>query len=168
MSWEILLGLGGVFLGGAIPWLEAVVVIPAGILAGLPVVPVVIAGAAGNLLTVAIAAFAGERVRSWWIGWRERRRAAAGKTADAEARRAEKAQKRQERIERIMARGGLPLLAVVGPLGLGTQISAVVAVASGVRATPAFAWIGTVTVLWCTVAAVVAVNGLEFLGIGAS
>jgi len=37
-------GLLGVLLGGAIPWLEAVVVIPAGIIAGLPAVPVILAG----------------------------------------------------------------------------------------------------------------------------
>jgi hypothetical protein len=61
-----LVELLGVFAGGALPWLETIVVIPIGIAAGLPPVAVVIAGATGNLLTIAVAAFAGERVRQWW------------------------------------------------------------------------------------------------------
>ena len=64
-----------------------------------------------------------------------------------------------------MNRGGLPLLALVGPLGLGTQISAVVAVATGVRARSSFIWIGLGTVMWCIVAGAVALTGVEFLGI---
>src|SRR5699024_6864598 len=43
--------LGGVFLGGALPWLEAIIVIPVGILAGAPAVWVVLAAVVGNLLT---------------------------------------------------------------------------------------------------------------------
>src|SRR5699024_11527952 len=49
-------GLLSMFLGGAFPWLEAVIVIPGGIIAGLPVVPVVIAAVTGNLTTIALAA----------------------------------------------------------------------------------------------------------------
>lgn len=65
------LGLLGTLLGGALPWLEAVVVIPAGIVAGLPTVPVVIAAVTGNLLTVALAAWFGERIMVWWSGRRQ-------------------------------------------------------------------------------------------------
>lgn len=169
MSAEVGWGLVGVFVGGALPWLEAVVVIPAGILAGLPAVPVIIAGTGGNLLTVGIAAYAGEGIRQRWSARRQRRRTEGGGPDDktgSESSRAAKAAKRRARIERLMNRGGLPLLALVGPLGLGTQISAVVAVATGVRATTAFLWIGAATVLWCIVAAIVTLTGFEFLGIG--
>lgn len=167
MSAGELWGLLGVFVGGAIPWLEAIVVIPAGIIAGLPPVLVILAGASGNLLTVALAAFAGERLKEKWSAWRRRRRERAGTAADpiAQTRGAERAQKRQARIERIMTRGGLPLLALVGPLGVGTQISALVAVATGVRARSAFAWIGGATLAWCIVAGVAAVHGIELLGV---
>lgn len=68
MGTEFEWGLLGVFAGGAFPWLEAIVVIPAGIFAGLPVVPVVIAGAGGNLLTVGIAAYAGEENQATMVG----------------------------------------------------------------------------------------------------
>jgi hypothetical protein len=168
MSAGELWGLLGVFVGGAIPWLEAIVVIPAGIMAGLPPVLVILAGASGNLLTVALAAFAGERLKQMWSAWRRRRRerTGAGAVLEQEARRAAAAQKRQACIERIMTRGGLPLLALVGPLGVGTQISALVAVATGVRARTAFLWIGGATLAWCIVAGVAAMQGIELLGGG--
>jgi len=167
MSAAELWGLLGVFVGGAIPWLEAVVVIPAGVVAGLPSVLVIIAGATGNLLTVGLAAFAGQWLKEKWSAWRQRRRAASGRTEDpdAEARRNEKALKRRSRIEKVMERGGMPLLALLGPLGLGTQLSAVAAVAIGVRARSAFLWIGGATLAWCVVAGIAAVQGVELLGI---
>lgn len=167
MSAAELWGLLGVFVGGAIPWLEAVVVIPAGVVAGLPAVLVIIAGATGNLLTVGLAAFAGQWLKEKWSVWRQRRRAASGRAEDPDfdARRNEKALKRRSRIEKVMDRGGMPLLALLGPLGLGTQLSAVAAVAIGVRARSAFLWIGGATLAWCIVAGIAAVQGVELLGI---
>lgn len=166
MSPESWLGLVGVFIGGALPWLEAVVVIPAGILAGLPTVPVVVAGTVGNLLTVGIAAYAGEWLKEQWSAWRDRRKGAtaADQAPEVETPRAEKAAKRRARIERLMSRGGLPLLALVGPVGVGTQLAAVIAAAAGARATPSFLWIGGSTVLWCIVAAVATLAGFELFG----
>ena len=157
-------GILGVFLGGATPWLEAPIVIPTGLIAGLPVVPVLLAAIIGNLLTVGIAAYFGEAMRSWF----SRRRASRRRELDveAEAHRRVRTQRRQVRIEKVMERGGLPLLALVGPVGLGTQISAVVAVALGARATTSFLWVSAGTVLWCVVAAYATLAGVEILGFG--
>src|SRR5690625_568618 len=77
-QWWVLLGA---FVGGAIPWLEAIIVIPAGILAGGPPVAVVALAVIGNLLTVWLTAVFGERLRAWW----GRRRAARRSRADAPA-----------------------------------------------------------------------------------
>ena len=157
-------GILGVFLGGATPWLEAPIVIPTGLIAGLPVVPVLLAAIIGNLLTVGIAAYFGEAMRSWF----SRRRASRRRPLDveAEAHRRVRTQRRQVRIEKVMERGGLPLLALVGPVGLGTQVSAVVAVALGARATTSFLWVSAGTVLWCVVAAYATLAGVEILGFG--
>ncbi|GAA1135691.1 small multi-drug export protein [Nesterenkonia lutea] len=159
-------GLAGVFLGGATPWLEAILVIPAGIATGLPLIPVIIAGTLGNLLTVGAAAYGGERLRQRWTTWRQRKRDASGTEPDSRSRahREAKARRKQERIERVMDRGGLPLLAILGPLGIGTQLAALAAVAAGVRATPAFVWVGAATVGWSIAAAIAAVTGLQLLG----
>lgn len=157
-------GILGIFLGGATPWLEAPIVIPAGLLAGLPTVSVLLAAIIGNLLTVGIAAYFGEAMRSWFSRRREARRQELD--VEAEAHRRAKTVKRWARIEKVMDRGGLPLLALVGPIGLGTQVSAVVAVALGVRATTSFLWVSAGTVLWCVVAAYVTLAGVEILGFG--
>src|SRR5699024_7509499 len=106
-------GLTGVFLGGALPWLEAVVVIPAGVLAGLPLIPVIAAGAIGNVLTIGVAAFAGEWLKERFVAWRRRRK------GEESAEKIERAQRRSRRIEQLMERGGLPRLALVGPIGVG-------------------------------------------------
>ena len=152
------LGLLGVFVGGAIPWLEAVVVIPVGILAGLDPVLVVVTGLAGNLLTVWLAAFYGERLRRWW---RARRRGPGGAGDEAPQPGA-----RRRRAQHVFDRWGLPGLALVGPIGLGTQLSALLAVSLGVSARRTTAWVGAGTVAWCVVAAALTVTGVSFLGVG--
>lgn len=163
MSWADLGLLGGVFLGGAIPWLEAIIVVPLGILAGGPPALVALAGVTGNLLTVAAAAWFGERIRDWI-----RVRSAEQRVARGEPREGSEAgQKRQQRIERVMTRWGMPGLAILGPLGLGTQISVVAAVAAGVRTRVSFAWIAGGTIVWSAVAAVLTAYGVSFLGSGA-
>ncbi|MHA6800315.1 small multi-drug export protein [Bounagaea algeriensis] len=154
--------LFGVFVGGATPWLEAIVVIPGGILAGGHAMPVAIAGIVGNLATVAVAAWFGERIRTWWIKRRLARRGDE-EPAGHEGRRAQRGQ----RAERIARRWGLPALAALGPLGLGTQLSALVAVSIGTTARAAFAWIGAGTVVWSAIAAVLAITGVSIAGIGA-
>ena len=158
-------GLLGMFLGGALPWLEAVVVIPAGIVAGLPLVPVIIAAVAGNLLTVALSAWFGERIMVWWSGRRQRREWLRNDPETA-ARKAAKRARRQQPIVRVMERGGMPALALLGPLIIGTQIAAVAAVALGTSAIRSFFWIGTGTVLWAGLAAVATLTGFEALGLG--
>lgn len=149
----------GVFLGGAAPWLEAVVVIPAGILAGLHPVVALVAGASGNVITVGVAAWSGERIRRWWVARRRRRALARGREVPERTG-------RRARAERIVRRWGMPMLAFLGPLGLGTQLSAAVAVGIGVTSRAAFAWIAAATLLWSIVAAIAAVTGVSIAGIG--
>ncbi|GAB3114285.1 hypothetical protein GCM10027160_19800 [Streptomyces calidiresistens] len=157
-------GLIGVFLGGALPWLEAIIVIPAGIVAGLNPVAVTVAGLAGNLLTVALTAWYGERLRRWWLERRARRAVHAatgeGESPAVPAPVSERAAARRERIRRILNRWGMPGLAVLGPLGIGTQLSAAVAVSMGVTARRATVWVGGATLAWGVLAAVLAIGGV--------
>lgn len=150
-----------VFVGGAIPWLEAIIVIPGGIVAGLHPVPAVVAGVAGNLLTVALAAWFGDRLRRWST---ERRSGAGAKPLDVTD--AEPRGRQVRRVERVAQRWGLPALAVLGPIGLGTQVSVMVAVGIGVETRRAFWWIAAGTVVWSLVAAVAAVTGMSIAGAG--
>ncbi len=86
------------FLGGATPWLEAIIVILVAIIAGLHPGVAVASGASGNLLTVAVAAWSGERIVRWW------RRRRGGEVV---------AEERGGRARRVLERWGLPALAVV-------------------------------------------------------
>lgn len=160
------LGLLGVLIGGAMPWLEAVVVIPAGILLGLPPLAVVVTAVVGNLSTVAVAAFAGERIRTSLMG-RRRRRSVMAHAADGDGGGAEGVRRRRaSRALRVMERYGLPGLAVLGPLGIGSQLSAALAVSLGVSGRRAFAWVAATTVGWSIGAALLAVRGAGFVGGG--
>lgn len=158
-------GLLGVFVGGALPWLEAVIVIPAGIIAGLSPVLVVIFGTVGNLLTVGVSAWFGAEIRDWFRR-RRRDREVRKNGVDFAEWKAEKRERREQKIKRVMARGGMPLLALLGPIGLGTQFTAVAAVAMGVSPTRSFVWVGAGTVLWTIVAAAATLAGFEIFGIG--
>ena len=157
-------GLVGIFFGGALPWLEAVVVIPGGIIAGLPLVPVVVSAVVGNLLTVALAAWFGERIQAWFSTRRSRREA---RRHDEEtlARKEAKRARGQQRVERVMNRGGMPALGLLGPL-IGTQFIAVAVIAMGVSARRSFLWVGAGTVAWSVLVAALTAGGYEVLGVG--
>jgi uncharacterized membrane protein len=151
------LGLLGVLIGGAVPWLEAVTVIPAGILLGLPPAAVVVTAIIGNLATVALVAFGGERVRTWMLT-RRRRRRAEEPAGDGGGR--------ASRAERVMARFGVPGLAILGPLGVGTQLSAAIVVSLGVSGRRAFAWVGASTIGWSVLVALLVAWGIDATGLG--
>lgn len=150
MSTATVAELIGIFVAGATPGLEAVIVVPVGIAAGLPVPAVLAAAIAGNLATVVLSVLVGERLRTWW----RRRRADLDRT-----------ERRSKRAQRVADRWGLPGLALLGPLSLGTQASAVVAIALGQTRQRTLAWIGAGTVLWAGVAGLSA-GGVQLLGIG--
>jgi len=141
------LGLLGVFLGGAVPWLEAVTVIPAGLIFGLPPVAVVLLAVLGNLITVAAAAYFGADLRRRIKESQIRR----GKT---------KPSKRDGRALNVARRWGLPGLAILGPLGIGTQLAAVAAIGLGFSARRTFLWVGAATIGWSAVITVLAVQGI--------
>ena len=123
MSAETLLeqlGLLGVFIAGATPWLEAVFVIPVAIALGLPPVWSMLLAFAGNALTIVLFAAGSERILAAAQARRERK----GKNSDPDGR--------VERAKRIFARYGDIGMAVLGPWVIGTQFAAALAVSLGV------------------------------------
>ena len=129
------LGLFGIFLAGAIPWFEAIAVVPAGILFGLDPVLTVIAAATGNIITIAGFAYGGNSLRSWII----RRRLAKGK--DGESPKLIKAQQAFDKY-------GIYGMAVLGPILIGTQFAAAASVAAGVKPLKVSILISASMVLW--------------------
>jgi hypothetical protein len=139
------LGLVGVFLAGAIPWFEAIAVVPAGIIFGLDPVLTVLFAAAGNILTIAVFAYGGGAIRNWIIS----RRVAKGK--EAESPRFAKAQQAFDKY-------GIYGMAALGPILIGTQFAAAASVAAGVKPLKVTVLISAAMVIWAIAIAWVVVT----------
>ncbi len=114
------LGLIGIFIAGAIPWFEAIAVIPSGIILGLDPVLVVIAAVLGNAITIFVFAYAGSQIRQWLL----KRRELKGKSGES---------KRFQKAQAAFDKYGIYGMAVLGPLFIGTQFAAAISVAAGVK-----------------------------------
>jgi hypothetical protein len=171
-----------VFVAAAIPWLEVLLVVPAGIVAGLPPVPTALVGAAGNAATLVPLVVGGDRLRAWWQARRTRRRAARNEPdppagpptgpADADPGAAaartddgadDGAAGRGGRARRLYTRYGLPGLALLGPLLTGVHVAALVGLAAGSPRRPTLVWLLGGVVLWAALAAAATVFGLDVL-----
>jgi hypothetical protein len=73
------LGLIGIFIAGAIPWMEAIAVVPTGVILGLDPIATVIAAVLGNAITIFIFAYLGSTIRAKIV----ERRVAKGKSAES-------------------------------------------------------------------------------------
>ena len=143
------LGLLGVFIGGAIPWFEAIAVVPAGIIFGLDPVSVVIAAVAGNAITIFLFAYLSSNIRAWLMGRR------AKKGLSGESKKFVKAQKAFDKY-------GIYGMAALGPILIGTQFAAAISVAAGVKPLKTSILISAATLLWATVIAwIVVLGGLD-------
>lgn len=113
-------GLFGIFLAGAIPWMEAIAVVPSGIVLGLDPIATVIAAVVGNAITIFLFAYAGSGIRERIM----KRRVNRGKSAESP---------KFERAVKAFDRYGIYGMAALGPLIIGTQFSAAASVAAGVK-----------------------------------
>lgn len=101
-----------VFLLTAIPWIESAVVVTLAIAFGLdPVISTIIAFA-GNWLILLLTIFLFDR----WQEWRKKKRAENGIEKEKS--------KTRKRAYNIFVKYGLPGLAFLGPLFIGTEIAA--------------------------------------------
>lgn len=136
-----------VFLAAATPVLEVLVVVPAGVAAGMPPAQTALVAVAGNLSTVLLVALGGDRMIGWW----RRRRGGNQEQPSARARRA-----RQH-----AQRWGVPGLAFLAPLTTGTHIATVAALAIGAEKRRVLRWMAGGLASWAGLAAAVTAAGLE-------
>ena len=137
-----------VFLGAAIPGLEIIVAIPVGIVSGLTPVSVIIAGFIGNLLTVLAVIFGFQKVKSWWESIRKK----DGK----------KESKRTERGTRIWDNYGMPGLALLGPILIGTHVAVFIGLLFGAKKSTATIWMVISLALWSLVFGIATAMGFNF------
>ena len=145
------LGLLGVFLAGAIPWFEAIGVVPAGILFGLDPIAVVIAAVFGNTITIFVFAYGGAKIRNWLLNRKS-------KTAT------ERSNRRFEKAQAAFDKYGIFGMGLLGPVLIGTQFAATISVAAGVKPLKTSVIISVATLLWATlIAALMVWGGLDTL-----
>ena len=137
-----------VFLAAATPVLEVLVVIPAGVLAGMPPVPTALVAVAGNLSTVVLAAVTGDKILAWW------RRRRPQKDENIPSR-------RSHRARELAQRWGVPGLALLAPLTTGTHIATIAALATGSDTRRVLRWMTGGLLLWATAAAAATAAGLD-------
>ena len=143
-------GLFGVFLAGAIPWMEAIAVVPSGIVLGLDPIATVIAAVIGNAITIFLFAYLGSNIRAWIM----KRRVAKGKSAESP---------RFEKAVKAFDRYGIYGMACLGPIFIGTQFAAAASVAAGVSPLRVSILITASMILWaCAIAAAMVVFDLSF------
>jgi uncharacterized membrane protein len=136
-----------VFLAAATPVIEVLVVVPAGVLAGMPPVPTALVAIAGNLSTVVLVAVAGDRL----LGRLQRRRADPN---DPPSR-------RSLRARHLADRWGVPGLALLAPISTGTHIATLAALAIGGGTRRVLGWMTLGLVVWAITAAAATAVGLD-------
>jgi uncharacterized membrane protein len=155
-----------ILVAAATPWLEVLLVVPVGIIAGLPPVPVAVVAAVGNVATLVPLVLGGDRVRAWF----RRRRADRADDAATDGTTDEHGPGdrphrggRGERALRVFDRFGLAGLAVLGPLLTGIHVAALVALAAGAPRRPTVLWLSGGVVVWSFLTALATVLGIETL-----
>lgn len=141
--WRYLL----VFVLAAIPWLEILLVIPAGVAIGLDPLLVGVVAFAGNALPIYGIVLAYERLAARF-GWGE-----GGES------------KRRERARRVWNRYGLPGLALAAPVLTGVHLAAVIALGLGARGRSTLAWMTASIAVWTVAITAATVAGVAVLGL---
>lgn len=140
--WEYLL----VFVFAAIPWIEIAVVIPLAIIRGLNPLLVGILAFIGNMITVYLLILFFEKYCEWY----QRRKGEDIKNS-----------KRAKRGVSIWNKYGLPGLALLGPLLVGSHLAAIIGMILGGTKRNTLQWITISLVIWTLALTVTTHYGID-------
>ena len=140
-----------VFSLAAAPFFEAYAVIPLAILAGLPTVPVMIVGLAGNILTILLLLLFIQKIKEWTTKKRKNDEQKAPS-------------KRSLRAQKLWEKYGLPGLAFIGPLFVGSHLTAFMSVTLGGTKKGTLYWMIASITTWSVVFSIFAYFGVDLLG----
>ncbi|WP_141502813.1 small multi-drug export protein [Paenibacillus luteus] len=140
------------FLLAAAPWLDVFLVVPLGIVAGMSPVAVAITGFAGNFLMILLLGVFFNQFTSW----REKRRLKKGITAPS---------KKETRARQVWDRYGLPGLALLAPVIVGTDIAALLALTFGSSRTRVIQWMAISLAIWTIAMALGSVYGFGYMNL---
>ncbi|MDL4842082.1 small multi-drug export protein [Aquibacillus rhizosphaerae] len=148
---ELFIAYGFVFLLSAIPFFEAWGVIPVSILAGLSIVPALIIGLLGNILTILLLVMFIDKIKQW----RNNRKKKKGQDTSS---------KRTARAQNLWNKYGLPGLAFIGPLFVGSHLTTFFCLTSGGSKNRTTYWMIASISTWSILFAVLAFFGIDLLG----
>ncbi|MDT8860545.1 small multi-drug export protein [Alkalihalobacillus sp. MEB130] len=147
LLWAYLL----VLLLAAVPFLEGYAVAPLAIIAGLATVPVFVLGVIGNVVTVALVIVFVNKIKEW----RTKKKKETEEKAES---------KRSIRAQKIWTKYGLPGLAMIGPLFVGSHVTAFMSVSLGGTKKKALIWMTASITIWTVVFVILAHLGIDLLG----
>lgn len=145
-------GYGLVFLFSALPFFEAYAVIPLALLAGLSTIPVIVLGLTGNILTVLLVIVFIDKIQQW----RKRRKGDQDTKSPS---------KRSTRAKTLWKKYGLPGLAFIGPLIVGSHLTTFMSLSLGGTKRATAKWMVASLVVWCAVFTLFAYLGIDFLNL---
>lgn len=140
-----------VFIFAALPFFEAYGVIPLAMLAGLSTVPVIILGLVGNILTVLLLIIFINKFKEW------RQKRSKNKEEKSPT-------KRTIRAQNLWKKYGLPGLAIIGPLLVGSHLTALMSLTLGGTKKKTAYWMTASIILWSTTFAILFYFGIDLLG----
>ncbi|MEN8700313.1 MULTISPECIES: small multi-drug export protein [Bacillus] len=139
-----------IFILAAAPWMDVSIVVPLGVVWGLPPFWTGVAAFAGNLLLLLLLALFFEQFFKWRNARREKK-GAAGPT------------KRDKRSRQIWEKYGIPGLALLAPILVGTDIAAIAAFSFGASRSRVLAWMTVSLAVWTVIFAVASAYGISLL-----
>ncbi|MCM3131090.1 small multi-drug export protein [Paenibacillus provencensis] len=141
-----------IFIIAFAPWMDVSIVVPIGVVWGLPPIGVAITAFTGNFLLVLLL---GLFFKQFYI-WREKRRKEKGVTEPS---------KKEKKSKEIWEKYGIPGLALLAPLLVGTDIAAVLALTLGSSRFQVISWMTVSLAFWTAVFTIGSVYGFSFLNI---
>ncbi|MCA1035208.1 small multi-drug export protein [Bacillus infantis] len=139
-----------IFIFSAAPWMDISIVVPLGVLWGLSPFWTGVLAFAGNLLLLILLAIFFEQ----FFQWRNRRREKKGAAGPT---------KRDKRSQQLWEKYGIPGLALLAPLLVGTDIAAVAAFSLGASRSRVLAWMTVSLAMWTIVFATASAYGVSLL-----
>lgn len=145
---SILIAYLAIFLLGATPFLEVVGIIPIGIAAGLPAIPVTILAFAGNIITIWLLILMTDHVKKWL----QKRKENKGIS-----------EKKGKRARAVWKKYGLPGLALLSPILIGSHLGAILAMSFGGTRSKITFWMTLSVVLWSLTMGIASYYGIDYL-----
>ena len=133
-------------LWGAVPFVESEFAAGIAVIAGVALVPAIIAAVIGNIASVLAVIMLADKVREW------RRNHHIKESSD-----------RQKKVRRAIHKYGVPGASLTGPLITGTHAMALIAMASGAPRRTVIIWQIVAITVWGVVGGVLAAIGVDIL-----